>query len=505
MLWLPPFVLNALEIMATLFVFAVGSSILVIIFLYFFDKHQTVNSVRRNYPVVGRFRTFFEHLGEFFRQYFFAMDREELPFNRAQRQWADRAAKNINNTAAFGSTKNLNVEGTVMFANCMFPRLDDEAMQASPILFGPYCKKPYQTTSFYNISAMSYGSLSKPAVRALSSGAKMAGIWLNTGEGGVSPWHLEGGCDVVFQIGTAKYGARDETGGLSDEKLREAGNNPSIKMIELKLSQGAKPGKGGILPAIKVTEEISRIRGIPEGEASISPNRHPEINSLDDLLDMINRIRDASGLPTGFKAVIGAYGWLDEFCQLVHKRGIESAPDFITIDSGDGGTGAAPLPLMDEMGLPIRESLPMVVDKLTEYGLRKRIRVLASGKRVTPSEVAWALCAGADAVNSARGFMFALGCIQAMKCNRNTCPTGVTTHDKRLQRGLDPADKSVRVANYAANMMKEVSIIAHSCGVGEPRKLKRYHARVVSANGLSIGLDELHPEVATRTEYQPSQ
>jgi glutamate synthase domain-containing protein 2 len=501
MLGLPPFVIKALELMATLFVFAVGTALILIVVLYFFDKYQTVNSVRRNYPVVGRFRTFFEHLGEFFRQYFFAMDREELPFNRAQRMWADRAAKNIKNTSAFGSTKNLMHEGTVMFANCMFPRLDDEAMMPSPILFGPYCRRPYETTSFFNISAMSYGALSKPAVRALSRGAQKAGIWLNTGEGGISPWHLEGGCDVVFQIGTAKYGVRDESGALSDEKLREVGASPSIRMIELKLSQGAKPGKGGILPAIKVTEEIAGIRGIPAGEASISPNRHPEVNSLPDLLDLVNRIRDASGLPTGFKAVIGAYGWLDEFCRLIHERGIESAPDFITVDSGDGGTGAAPLPLMDEMGLPIRESLPMVIDKLNEYGLRPRIRVLASGKRVTPSEVAWALCAGADAVNSARGFMFALGCIQAMKCNRNTCPTGVTTHDKRLQRGLDPADKSVRVANYAINMMKEVSIIAHSCGVTEPRRLKRFHARVVSANGLSVGLDELHPNVETLSQY----
>ena len=208
-----------------------------------------------------------------------------------------------------------------------------------------------------------------------------------------------------------------------------------------------------------------------------------------------------TGLPTGFKAVIGSYGWLDGFFRLVHERGIESAPDFITVDSGDGGTGAAPQPLMDEMGLPLRESLPILVDKLDEYGLRGRVRVIASGKRVTPSEVAWALCAGADAVNSARGFMFALGCIQALKCNRNTCPTGITTHDKRLQRGLDPEDKAVRVANYAKNMMKEVSIISHSCGVPEPRRLKRYHARVVTANGLSVALSELHPPVETRTEY----
>lgn len=501
MLGLPPFVLSALEFMATLFVFAVGSALIVIAVLYVFDKYQTANSVRRNYPVVGRFRAFFEHLGEFFRQYFFAMDREELPFNRAQRNWAERASKNMDNTGAFGSTKNLLHEGTIMFANCMFPKLDEDATLPSPMVFGPYCRKPYATASFFNISAMSYGSLSRPAVRALSKGASLAGIWLNTGEGGISPWHLEGGCDVVYQMGTAKYGARDAAGRLSDEKLREIGANPLVRMIELKLSQGAKPGKGGILPAIKVTEEIARVRGIPAGKASVSPNRHPEINSLAELLDMINRIRDVSGLPTGFKAVIGAYGWLDEFCQLIHRRGLESAPDFITIDSGDGGTGAAPLPLMDEMGLPIRESLPRVVDKLNEYGLKPRIKVLASGKRVTPSEVAWALCAGADAVNSARGFMFALGCIQAMRCNRNTCPTGITTHDKRLQRGLDPAEKSVRVAHYAKNMVKEVSIIAHSCGVTEPRLLKRKHARVVSANGLSLGLDELHPDVPVRQEY----
>jgi glutamate synthase domain-containing protein 2 len=498
----PPFVLHALEWMATLFVFVVGVGLVAVVAMFFYDKHQTSDSIRRNYPVVGRFRSFFTHLGEFFRQYFFAMDREELPFNRAQRNWAERAAEDANNTGAFGSTKNLWPEGTVMFANCMFPQLEDEMQEPSKIQFGPYARRPYETDAFFNISAMSYGSLSRPAVRALSRGAKQAGIWLNTGEGGLSPWHLEGGCDIVFQVGTAKYGVRDKDGKLSDERLKELGANPQVKMIELKLSQGAKPGKGGILPAVKVTEEIAEIRGIPVGEDSISPNRHPEISSLGDLLDMIHRLREVSGLPTGFKAVIGAYGWMDEFFRLVHERGIESAPDFITVDSGDGGTGAAPLPLMDEMGLPIRESLPMVVDKLNEYGLRQRIRVIASGKRVTPSEVAWALAAGADAVNTARGFMFSLGCIQALKCNRNTCPTGITTHDKRLQRGLDPEDKAVRVANYARNMMKEVGIIAHSCGVPEARRLKRYHARVVTANGLSVALSELHPPVETRPEYE---
>jgi glutamate synthase domain-containing protein 2 len=499
---LPQFVISALELMSFLFVFVIGTGILVVIVLYIIDRTQKKHAVRRNFPVIGRFRYMFEHLGEFFRQYFFAMDREELPFNRAQRSWAYRAAKDINNMSAIGSTKDLRPEGTVMFVNCMFPHLENEAHQFSEIEFGHYARRPYRTHSFFNISAMSYGSISQPAVRALSHGAKMAGIWLNTGEGGIAPWHLEGGCDLVFQIGTAKYGARDAEGRLSDERLKVVGEMADVKMIELKLSQGAKPGKGGILPAVKVTDEIAEIRGIPAGVASISPNRHPEISTISDLLDVISHIREVSGLPTGFKCVVGAYGWLDEFCQLIHERGPENAPDFITIDSGDGGTGAAPLPLMDEMGLPVRESLPMVVDKLGEYGLRGRIRVIASGKRVTPGEVAWALCAGADAVNSARGFMFALGCIQAMQCNKNTCPTGVTTHDKRLQRGLVPELKSVRVANYATNMMKEVAVIAHSCGVAEPRELKRFHARVVSANGLSIALNDLHPQIPTRPEYR---
>jgi glutamate synthase domain-containing protein 2 len=499
---IPAFLITVLEFMATMFVFMVGVGILAVAVMYVRDKTQWHSAVRHNFPVVGRFRFLFEHLGEFFRQYFFAMDREELPFNRAQRSWAYRAAKNINNTAAFGSTRDTRPEGTVMFANCMFPRLAEETTEASPIVFGPFSREPYRTQSFFNISAMSFGALSRPAVRALSRGAASAGVWLNTGEGGLAPWHLEGDCDLVYQIGTAKYGLRDKHGRLDDSKLREAAGLPQVKMFELKLSQGAKPGKGGILPAIKVSREIAEIRGIPEGRDSISPNRHPEIDSVADLLDVIGRIREVSGLPTGFKTVIGSYGWLDEFCLLVHERGLESAPDFITVDSGDGGTGAAPLPLMDDMGLPIRESLPKVVDKLDEYGLRPRIKILASGKRITPAEVAMALCAGADAVNNARGFMFALGCIQSLQCNKNTCPTGVTTHDEKLQRGLDPGDKATRVANYAKNMTKEVSIIAHSCGVPEPRQLKRHHARIVSANGLTVAFSELHPDVETRAEYR---
>ncbi|MGI9225219.1 MAG: FMN-binding glutamate synthase family protein [Woeseiaceae bacterium] len=487
--------LTVLQWLTTLFIFAVGLGLLVVIGIYVRDVTQTESAVRRNFPVVGRFRYLFEHLGEFFRQYFFAMDREEMPFNRAQRSWVYRAAKGIDNTIAFGSTMNLAIPGTPIFVNCPYPTLEKDSAQTEPMTIGPYADKPYAAESIFNVSAMSFGALSKPAVLALSKGSRMAGNWLNTGEGGISPWHLEGGCDIVYQIGTAKYGARDLDGSLNDEKLREVGAIEQVKMIELKLSQGAKPGKGGILPAEKVTAEIAAIRGIPEGEASISPNRHPEIDSASDLLDMINRIRDASGLPVGFKSVIGAYGWLEELFEEIHRRGVETAPDFITVDSGDGGTGAAPMPLMDCVGLPVRESLPLVVDLLKKHGLRDRIRVISSGKLITPAGVAWALCVGADFVNSARGFMFALGCIQALQCNKNTCPTGVTTHDKKLQRGLDPSDKAERVAKYSRSIRKEVGIIAHSCGVKEPRQLRRFHCRMVQDDGRSQPLDELYPEI----------
>jgi glutamate synthase domain-containing protein 2 len=490
------FTMTVLDWLTTIFIFAVGVGLLVVIVIYIIDVTQTKSAVRRNFPVVGRFRYLFEHLGEFFRQYFFAMDREEMPFNRAQRSWAYRAAKGVDNTIAFGSTMNLTIPGTPIFVNCPYPMLDTEAAETEPMTIGPYARQPYAAPSFFNVSAMSFGALSKPAVRALSKGSKLAGNWLNTGEGGLSPWHLEGGCDIVFQIGTAKYGVRDNDGKLSDDKLREIGSTEQVKMIELKLSQGAKPGKGGILPGEKVTAEIAGIRGIPEGRDSISPNRHPDVDSASDLLDMLNHIRDVSGLPVGFKSVIGAYGWLEELFAEINRRGIESAPDFITVDSGDGGTGAAPMPLMDSVGLPVRESLPLVIDLLHKHGLRDRIRVIASGKLITPTAVAWALCVGADFVNSARGFMFALGCIQALQCNKNTCPTGVTTHDRKLQRGLVPEDKAERVARYSKSICKEVGIIAHSCGVREPRKLRRYHCRMVVDDCRSVSLDELYPEHA---------
>jgi len=495
---LDAFLFNAVEILAVCFILLIGLAVLAVVVIYIHDVRQTRHAILRNYPVIGHFRYLFEHLGEFFRQYFFAMDREELPFNRAQRAWCYRAAKNLDNTVAFGSTRDLRPPGTILFVNCPFPTLDEDAVEPGPVTVGPYCRIPYTTSSFFNISGMSFGAISKPAVLALSNGARMAGCWMNTGEGGLSPYHLEGGADIIFQIGTAKYGVRDAEGNLSEQKLQEVAGHKQVRMIEIKLSQGAKPGKGGILPGGKVTPEIANIRGIPVGHDSISPNRHLDIESNSELLDQIEHVRRITGKPVGIKAVLGASGWLDSLFEEINARGIESAPDFFTVDSADGGTGAAPMPLIDDVGLPIRESLPLLVDKLCEYGLRERVKVIASGKLVTPTNVAWALCIGADFVNSARGFMFALGCIQALQCNKNTCPTGITTHDLELQKGLNPEDKAVRVMYYHKNMVKEVGIIAHSCGVREPRQLRRHHARIVTANGLSIPLNKMHPDITKK-------
>ena len=468
------FAMKALLYMTLAFMFILLFIVISVIVMYISDVTQTKHTIRRNYPVVGRFRYIFEHMGEFFRQYFFALDRDELPFNRAQRSWVYRAAKDVNRNIPFGSTRDNTEDGTIIFLNSAFPTLTEDATDCDPMVIGPDCAKPYKAKSFFNISGMSYG--------ALSYGAKKANCWMNTGEGGLSEHHLASGCDIVMQIGTAKYGVRDKEGNLSEERLREVAAIEQVRMFEIKLSQGAKPGKGGILPAEKVTPEIAKIRGIEVGQDSISPNGHPEIRSAGDLLDMIAKIRNITGKPVGFKAVLGDTSWVDDLFDLINQRGKESAPDFITIDSADGGTGAAPQPLMDYMGLQVKDTLPWMISHLKGHGLRDRIRVIVSGKMVTPNRVAWALCVGADFVVSARGFMFALGCIQSFQCNNNTCPTGITTHNTKLQRGLVSEQKSTRVANYHKLIQYDVGMIAHSCGVSDPRQLDLKHVRVVDNN-----------------------
>src|SRR5688572_6225840 len=456
------------------------------------DVTQKKHTVLRNFPVVGRLRFVFEDLGEYFRQYFFASDREEMPFNRATRGWIYKTAKNEGGYIGFGSTNDLREPGSILFVNHAFPVLEEDRLPTPSVLIGDgYCREPFEAKSIVNISGMSFGAISEPAVRALSRGAAEAGCWLDTGEGGLSPYHGEGGCDIIMQIGTAKYGIRNLDGTFSETRAKELAQ--SVKAFEIKLSQGAKPGKGGVLPAMKVTDEIARIRGIPAQVDSISPNRHYDIASIDDLLDQVAYIREITGKPVGVKTAIGGWAFTNELCDAVLRRGQEYAPDFLAIDGAEGGSGAAPQTLMDHMALPIAEALPRVVDSLLQSGLKSRIRVIAAGKLVTSARAAWALCAGADFVNSARGFMFALGCIQALRCHTNTCPTGVTTHNKRLQRGLVVEEKYLRVASYCRNMNTEIDMIAHSCGCRHARELKREHVRIVQSADHSIALNMLAP------------
>ncbi|MBC7802257.1 MAG: FMN-binding glutamate synthase family protein [Candidatus Parcubacteria bacterium] len=473
----------------TLMGFAV---LIALVFVFISDITQKKHGVLRNYPIVGHLRYYFEQLGEYFRQYFFAGDRDEMPFNRSTRGWVYRLSKNEGGVIGFGSTYDLHESGALIFVNHPFPVLEEERLPTPSCVMGDgYARNPFEARSIVNISGMSFGAISSPAVRALSRGASVAGCWMDTGEGGLSPYHLEGGCDIIMQIGTAKYGVRDAQGNLSPDRLLEL--SKVVKAFEIKLSQGAKPGKGGVLPGRKVTAEIAQIRGIPEGRDSISPNRHRDISNMNDLLDKIARIRDITGRPVGVKTAIGGWRFMNELGEAVNRRGLEFAPDFLAIDGGEGGSGAAPQALADHMGLSIDEALPRVVDSLIEAGLRQRVRVIASGKIVTSARAAWALAAGADFVNTARGFMFSLGCIQALRCHQNTCPTGVTTHNKRLQRALVVEEKYLRVANYCNGINREIDMIAHSCGVRHARELRREHVRLVQANQQSIALNMLYP------------
>ena len=478
------------------------AALAVVAYVYLRDITQKKHSVLRNFPIVGHLRYFLEQLGEYFRQYFFLGDREEMPFNRSTRAWVYRLAKNEGGVIGFGSTYDLHQTGALIFVNAPFPVLEAERQPTPPLLIGAgFCGQPFAARSLINISGMSYGAISAPAVTALSRGAAAAGCWMDTGEGGLSPYHLEGGCDVMMQIGTAKYGVREADGSLSARRLRELAAHDQVRAFEIKLSQGAKPGKGGVLLGAKVTAEISRIRGIPLGEDSLSPNRHLDIANIEQLLDKIAFVREITGKPVGIKTALGGRHFLNDLCEAVLRRGLEYAPDFIAVDGGEGGSGAAPQALADHMALSIDEALPRAVDALLEAGLRERIRIIAAGKLITSARATWALAMGADFVNTARGFMFALGCIQALRCHSNTCPTGVTSHNPRLQRGLVVEDKAERVANYCRNMNKEIDMIAHSCGLLHARDFRREHVRIVQGKGQSVALNVLYPYPAPRGHY----
>ena len=453
---------------------------LLLLILLVQDVVQRKDAVRRNLPLLGRLRKLADHAGVYYRRYLSAGDREELPFNRNTRQWIARVSRGVDDKIGFGSTRPLDEPGSILFVNAPYALLVEEASPAEPVIIGARCDKPFVPRRIFNISAMGHAMISRSAIRALAKGSAMSGVWLNTGENGATQDHFDAGCDLVFQIGKARYedsGVRDREGRLSDRRLRETSIH--VRAFEIKLSQGAKPGRGRIL--------------LPEGSEIHYGSRHREIRSHGDLLDMVAHIRDVTGRPVGFKAAISSRTFLEELCHEIHKRGADSAPDFITVDGGEGGSGQTQQTFAESVGLSLTESLPFVVDVLLEQGLRERIVVIASGKLVTSEKVAWALCTGADYIVSARGFMFSLGCIQTLDCHKGTCPAGIATRSKYLQRGLDVREKSRAVASYANWINSEVEAIARACGLENARQLRRTHARIVLPDGRSEAMDRLFP------------
>ena len=437
-----------------------------------YDYAQTSHAVLRNFPLLGHGRYLLELIRPEIYQYFIEDETEGVPFGRDQRSLVYQRAKQVRDTVPFGTKEDVYGVGYEWVNHSLVP-LWLEAGDLRLAIGGPDCSQPY-SSSILNISAMSYGSLSKNAVLALNHGAKMGNFAHNTGEGGLSPYHLEGGGDLIWQIGTGYFGCRTPDGAFSAERFADNAARPQVRMIELKLSQGAKPGHGGILPAAKLTREIAAIRGVPLGQDVVSPPGHSAFSSPVGLLEFIARLRQLSGgKPVGFKLCVGKRREFLAICKAMLQTGIR--PDFITVDGGEGGTGAAPPEFSDHIGVPLVEGLIFVHNALVGYGLRDTIRVCASGKITSGFDMVKRLALGADLCASARGMMLALGCIQALRCNSNRCPVGVTTQDPQLVAGLVPADKSARVRGFHAETIESVSEIMGAMGIAQPDDLRPWH------------------------------
>lgn len=439
----------------------------VLLELVLYDSIQSKHTLRKNFPFLARFRYLFESVRPEFRQYFFEGETDGKPFNRRQRSIVYQRAKNQKETVAFGMQDEPTRVGYEWAAHSIYPK------KANPETFrtlvgGKDCLQPY-SLSLYNISAMSYGALSKTAVTSLNRGAKFGGFAHNTGEGGISEFHLQGG-DLIWQIGTGYFGCRDINGFFDEKLFAEKALYPEVKMIELKLSQGAKPGHGGLLPAQKNTPEIAKIRNIEPYTDVHSPSAHSAFSDANGLVNFLKKLRDLSGgKPVGFKLCIGRKDEFESIVDAMLKTGIK--PDFITLDGAEGGTGAAPMEFIDYIGMPVADALVFVTTLLKKHGLRDEIKILASGKIITAFDIAKAMAFGADACYSARGMMFALGCIQALQCDSGKCPVGIATQDKTLYKGLDVTDKSVRVANFHKNTMKAVAEFIGACGFENPHDI----------------------------------
>ncbi len=443
-----------------------------LIILGFYDFFQTKKAILRNFPILGHFRYLMEAIRPEIRQYFIESDTEGMPFGRDERSVIYQRAKNVRDTVAFGTMENVYAAGYEWVNHSLNPQyVDPESLRVT--IGGPQCEKPY-SASVLNISAMSFGSLSNRAVRAMGLGAKMGGFAQNTGEGGLSPHHDETGADLIWQIGTGYFGCRDEHGNFDPELFRTKAVRDNVKMIEIKLSQGAKPGHGGILPAAKLTKEIAEIRHVPMGRDVNSPPAHTAFSTPTELMYFVKRLRELSGgKPIGFKLCVGNPFEFAAICKAMIATDI--APDFITVDGGEGGTGAAPLEFTNHIGTPMVEGLVTVHNLLKGFGLRGKVRIIVAGKVSSGFSLVKRLALGADVCYSARAMMMATGCIQAMKCNTNHCPVGVATQDAALIAGLNVADKSRRVASYHRQVLHSLAEMLGAMNVSHPGLLRPRH------------------------------
>ncbi len=469
------------------------------------DLMQREHALLRNFPVVGHARYLLESIGPELRQYLVAGNNEERPFTRDQRRWVYASAKKENNYFGFGTDNDIEyTAGYPVIKHRTFGR----AVPASSPTAGhevelPCAKvmgaargrdKAFRPASVVNISAMSFGSLSSAAIEALNRGAALAGCLQNTGEGGLSPYHRKGG-ELVFQIGTAYFGCRDEQGRFSLDRLKEVVAGAPVRALEVKLSQGAKPGLGGLLPAAKVSAEIAKTRGVREGVDCISPSRHAEFSDADGLLDFVELLATETGLPVGIKSAVGDLTFWDDLTELMATTG--RGVDFLTVDGGEGGTGAAPLIFTDSVSLPFQLGFARVYTAFARRGLQDDVVFIGAGKLGLPDNAIVGFALGCDMVNVAREAMLALGCIQAQKCHTDTCPTGVATQNPWLAHGLDPALKSVRVANYVSALRRDLVKVAEACGVEHPGLIDNDSVEILTGRTASTSLREVY-------DYEPA-
>lgn len=481
LMWVCSLCLEFLYLNTLTFIIAIICALLFGIVMH--DVMQTKHSLLRNYPLIGRLRWVFEHERTKIQQYFIEHDTNGTPYNREKRSDVYQKAKNENNTVAFGTQLDVYKHGYEFLQHSLFPKKYNE-VQDLKVTFGNHnCRKPF-TTSVVNISAMSYGALSSAAIESLNRGAKEGGFYHNTGEGGISDFHMKGG-NLVYQVGTGYFGCGKTVNGVRQfdpEKFVETINKANVKMIEIKLSQGAKPGHGGILPAKKNTKEIAEIRGVEPGIDVMSPPYHTAFNNLDKLLVFILDLQIMSnGLPVGIKMCVGDYDEVKNMIEYMADRKVY--PDFITIDGGEGGTGASPLVFTNHIGTPLIDGLNFVNQLLIDNNLRSEVKLIASGKASSSFDVIKLLANGADAINMARAFMLSLGCIQARECNSNTCPVGIATQNKYLIKGLDPNDKAQRVYNFHKNLMHEIKEVLAAIGLTSTTELKKSHIKMRNDDG----------------------